>query len=57
MTGRCGGFGFVHLDEQQIGTAIGALNGRLVGGRALQVTYEQKRDYAGAPIQGSTDRR
>jgi len=43
MTGRCGGFGFVHLDEQQTGAALNALNGRCVGDRVLLVTFEQKR--------------
>ena len=51
MTGRCGGFGFVHLDEQQTGTALYALNGRSIGDRILQVTYEQKRDHENSPIQ------
>jgi RNA recognition motif-containing protein len=45
MTGRCGGFGFVHLDEQQTGAALGALNGRCLGDRVLRVTLEQKRDH------------
>jgi RNA recognition motif-containing protein len=48
MTGRCGGFGFVHLDEQQPGAALNALNGRCVHNRALLVTFEQKR-YHGSP--------
>ena len=43
MTGRCGGFGFVHLDEQRTGAALKALNGRCVGDRVLRVTFEQKR--------------
>ena len=46
MTGRCGGFGFVNLDEQQNGAALDALNGRYLGNRALCVTFEQKRDYS-----------
>ena len=41
MTGRCGGFGFVHLDEQQTGAALYALNGRCLGDRVLRVTFEQ----------------
>ena len=56
MTGRCGGFGFVHLDEQQIGTALCALNGRCLGDRVLRVTYEKKRDHESAPIQRNKDR-
>lgn len=43
MTGRCVGFGFVHLDEQQAGAALNALNGHRIGDRVLQVTFEQKR--------------
>ena len=42
MTGRCGGFGFVHLYEQDAGAARHALDGRLLGGRGLRVTFEQK---------------
>ena len=42
MTGRCGGFGFVHLCEQDTGAALYALNGRKVCGRVLRVTLEQK---------------
>jgi len=49
MTGRCGGFGFVHLDEQQVGTALCALNGRCIGDRVLHVAYEQKRDHVSSP--------
>ncbi len=56
MTGRCGGFGFVHLDEQQTGTALSALNGQCLGDRVLRVTYEQKRDHESAPIQRNKDR-
>ncbi len=44
MTGRCRGFGFVHLDEPQTGVALDALNGRLFGDRVLSVTYEKKRE-------------
>ena len=43
MTGRCGGFGYVHLDEQQIGAALDALNGRCIDGHVLIVSFEQKR--------------
>ena len=50
MTGRCGGFGFVHLDEQQTGTALCALNGRCLGDRVLRVTLDQKRDHEITPI-------
>ena len=51
MTGRCEGFGFVHLDEQHTGAALDALNGRRVGDRVLRVTYEKKRDCHSVPTQ------
>ncbi len=54
MTGRCRGFGFVHLDEQQTGAALCALNGRHIGDRVLQVSYEQKRNHESTPIQLNT---
>jgi RNA recognition motif-containing protein len=44
MTGRCGGFGFVSLDEQNAGDALYALDGKSLGGRVLRVTFEKKRD-------------
>ncbi len=44
MTGRCGGFGFVNLDEQDSGAALYALDGKCVGGRVLCVTFETKRE-------------
>ena len=56
MTGRCGGFGFVHLDEQHTGAALDALNGRCLGDLALRVTFEQKRDWQGAPNSGQPKR-
>jgi RNA recognition motif-containing protein len=46
MTGQCRGFGFVQLEEQHAGTALGALNGRHLGDRVLHVSYEQKHDHA-----------
>jgi len=42
MTGRCGGFGFVNLYEQDDGAARHALDGRRLGGRVLRVTFERK---------------
>jgi len=42
MTGRCGGFGFVSLDEPTAGAARDALDGTRLGGRRLRVTIEQK---------------
>jgi len=44
MTGRCGGFGFVHLYERETGSALYALDGRRLDGRVLRVTVEKKRD-------------
>jgi len=43
MTGRCGGFGYVHLYERTAGAALCALNGMDLGGRILRVTLEQRR--------------
>jgi RNA recognition motif-containing protein len=38
MTGRCVGFGYVHLDERQPGAAFNAINGRRIGDRVLHVS-------------------
>lgn len=46
MTGRCSGFGFVHLEEPDIGRALDALNGKRWGNRVLLVTLEQKSNRA-----------
>lgn len=43
MTGRCGGFGFVHLYEHDTGAALDALDGKDLSGRALHVAIEKKR--------------
>ena len=40
MTGRCGGFGFVRLYEQDAGAALCALDGKDLGGRVLRVVVE-----------------
>lgn len=42
MTGRCRGFGYVHMDEQESGVALDELNKRYIGDRLLNVTLEQK---------------
>ena len=42
MTGRCGGFGYVRLAEVEAGSAVAALDGLRVDGRALRVSLEQK---------------
>ncbi len=43
MTGRCGGFGFVNLYEQDDGAAVYALDWRRLDGHVLRVTFETKR--------------
>ena len=45
MTGRCGGFGFVNLYEQDDGAALYALDGICLDGRVLRVTFESKRAF------------
>ncbi|MEJ2123170.1 MAG: RNA-binding protein [Alphaproteobacteria bacterium] len=42
MTGRCGGLGFVSLDETVTGTACDALDGSRHGGRVIRVALERK---------------
>ena len=42
MTGRCVGFGYVYLAETEAGSAVAALDGLRVDGRALRVSLEQK---------------
>ena len=42
MTGRCGGFGYIRLAEEEAGSAVAALNGLRIDGRALRVSLEQK---------------
>lgn len=42
MTGRCGGFGFVSLDEWETGNACAALDGSRYRGRVISVKLEQK---------------
>jgi len=42
MTGRCGGFGFVHLYERDSGAALYALHGQSLDGRILRITFEKK---------------
>lgn len=44
MTGRCGGFGFINIEEKSPGEAIFALDGKYIGDRALRVTLERKRE-------------
>jgi RNA recognition motif-containing protein len=47
MTGRCGGFGFVNLYEQDDGAALYALDGEYLDGRVLHVTFERKKGSDG----------
>ena len=49
MTGRCGGFGFVHLYEQRAGDALDALDGKNVGGRILRVKMEKRNSFRPIP--------
>ena len=56
MTGRCRGFGFVNLDEQQTGAALKALNGRCLGDLILRVTFEEKREHKSTLIQRNQNR-
>ena len=55
MTGRCGSFGFVHLDEQEAGAALFALNGRHFGDRVLRVTFEKKREHERTSVRRDQD--
>ncbi len=55
MTGRCGGFGFVQLDEAHSGAALFALNGKCLGDRVLRVTLEQKRETIATPMPRERD--
>lgn len=44
MTGRCGGFGFVRMNDLEPGAAAVALRGLRMGDRLLRVAIEQKGD-------------
>lgn len=46
-TGRPRGFGFVQMSSSDAATAIGALNGHSLGGRALRVNEAQERTASG----------
>jgi RNA recognition motif-containing protein len=46
-TGRPRGFGFVQMGSAEAVTAIGALNGHQMGGRALRVNEAQERTAGG----------
>ena len=45
-TGRPRGFGFVEMDDEPAGAAIGALDGQDYGGRALRVNEARPRREA-----------
>ncbi len=47
MTGRCGGFGFVRMNELEPSAAATALLGLHMDGRMLRVAIEQKGDPYG----------
>ncbi|MFL2546006.1 MAG: hypothetical protein ACJ0SL_01365 [Candidatus Rariloculaceae bacterium] len=44
MTGRCGSFGYIVVDEVSPGAALHELDGKFVIDRAIRVTLETKRD-------------
>lgn len=46
-TGRPRGFGFVQMSSSDAATAINALNGHSMGGRALRVNEAQERTGSG----------
>ena len=47
-TGRSRGFGFVEMDDTEADTAIDALNGMQMDGRALRVNVARPRQPRGA---------
>ena len=54
-TGRSKGFGFVVMGEEEANKAIGGLNGKELGGRALTVNEAKpmvKRDFGGGGHRG-----
>lgn len=51
-TGRPRGFGFVQMAAAAAATAIGALNGQALGGRALRVNEAEDRASKGARTGG-----
>jgi RNA recognition motif-containing protein len=46
-TGRCKGFGFVEVQDDQANAAITAMNGKEMGGRALTVSEARPREERG----------
>jgi RNA recognition motif-containing protein len=46
-TGRSRGFGFVEMDDDVAQTAISALNGKELDGRALRVNEAREREEGG----------
>lgn len=53
-TGRSKGFGFVEMgDDQEARTAITALHGRDMGGRAMTVNEARPKEAGGRPSGGS----
>ena len=45
-TGRPRGFGFVEMEDSAAASAISALNGKEVGGRALRINEARERERA-----------
>jgi len=57
-TGRSRGFGFVEMPNQEEGqAAIQALNGKMMGGRALVVNEARPREDSGFDRRGGGQRR
>ena len=46
FTGRCKGFGFVEMEGHEARAAIEGLNGKTIGGKLLQVRYDDPRERA-----------
>jgi cold-inducible RNA-binding protein len=55
-TGRSKGFGFVEMENDEAQTAIDALNGKEVDGRALTVNEARPREERGERVASSTSR-
>lgn len=46
FTGRCKGFGFIEMEGHEARAAIEGLNGKTIGGKLLQVRYDDPRERA-----------
>ena len=43
FTGKCKGFGFIEMEGHEARAAIEGLNGKTIGGKLLQVRYDDPR--------------